>query len=629
MEKKLLILSFLFFFSSGLQAEESLIRLTDFPIFVRYNSNSQSLNEVWDESNAKKMQIEDKYIVIKPKIENKIFPIFVLNPTFQTIVVQIQIPNSILKDFQNPSFTISQIGESWTVYTNSEKVSEEIYYTNKKKSNVIIPIINRQAIEYKKNDLTLIHIKIFGEVHSFNFSMTISENDLIAETQKLIAQKSEIFPFFSAGVFFVLGFYLTTLYIRVRRYRAVLYFGIFHIFYSILTFSMSNFAYDHYSIHGIVQKTETISLYFSFLFIVYFHDIYLINRFNIITKLNTVISIVCIFFTLFFYTYFPNLIIILFAIEYIQLLCYIYLMYRILKSKFRKNKSKLGFGAFLRIFLGNRIGILIIIILIMATAIGIETSIKFTFGVQTYLVLITALLYSIFMAFYIIQKIDNSVLQRVQLLSSLQLEKKQNLIEREISIQKEREKNFLDIHDETSADLTFLNLRFKKLIQENELSQNIGKDILEILDRISMGIREKLNSYQDLSFMIENFGFGIKLLLLRKYEAIKKIVEIDISSIEGYPFNFTPDRFDKIAKIVREVANNDCKYGIGESKWKFEILNGTLEINLLSQSSYLAEKRNTRIGFFNIQKIAEQNNFKIEESNQQDRYSIRIAIPFL
>jgi len=603
------------------------ILLSELEIYYREGFSEISTKQVWSKSDSLPIFFEGKDTISLPfSNELPIYSLFQKETVSKEFSIQIRIPSSEMRNLQNPGLKIYQIGENWEIFLNGTRINDQFKDGRFKSKPLLVPLPIYLQSHSQNGNFETVTLRIKGISLSPNFGIILHKEDQIENYSKLQFDNIEIFPFFSSGIFLILGIYLVYLYTRVRRSREVLYFGIFQLLYSFYTITLSNYANLWLNNLKLLQIMETNILFLAFIFIVCFHDRFLLNKIQPFSKFVISFSLFILLLNTGMHDYFPNLVSILTVIETPQLFFYLFFMSKILRKDFAKNKRSTTPIPAWSVFIQNRAGVLILVIFFVASAIYFETFLEWTFKIKTPIVIIASISYSIFLAFFVIRKIEDGLVQKTKLQLNLLHEKKQFEFEKQLAIQNERKSTFSDIHDETSADLTFVKLRIEKLLSEASISKKNGEEILNLIQRISFGIRQKLISYDDERNISESFAEGVKLLLLRKYESVGKKVFIDTVNIEEQAFSFPYKTIDSLCKILREIANNDIKYGKNDSVWKFNADQQSLLISFRSESIFNELHTTRGLGHKNIKILAKDIGFQISEFFESSYYHLQLVI---
>ncbi|WP_125232076.1 hypothetical protein [Leptospira brenneri] len=541
--------------------------------------------------------------------------------------IQIQIQQQLISNFYQPAIQINQIGEGWEFFIFNEKIAEQKRYIRKRSTNIILPL--NKAITFDEK-MILVNIHLYGEKTSPNLDIKLGATNFVFEYSNQITRNNDAMIPFSSGIFFVLGVYLIIIFYRIRKFKTVLFFGIFQIAYSIFFFTLSDYAQNEFIFKETIPKIRIIILYLSFLSIIYFHDYYLINKLSWITKFNSVVVFLSCLLVIIDYEKFQNLDQVLVVWETPQLFFYFYLILKIIKSDIIKKKrtyQKFNLLDKFRLVTQNRASTLFILLLALAFSIYLETIFEWYFKIQTPIVPLTSITYSIFMASFIIRKLEKASVQNTFLKVALMHEKFSYQLEKEIFIEKERLKTFTDIHDETSADLTFLRLRIESLTEKGDMDDSNAETLIKAIKRIADGIREKLNYFYDTKALKENLIDGLHLLLLRKYEPNAKTTRINKISSAYNSQNFVFQHIETLSKIIREIANNDIKYGIGVSHWNLIRQPDKIQIEIISQTRYRNNEMHIGFGEENIRTALFEINLKLENKSSDDLFHWVLTIP--
>lgn len=602
------------------------IYLKSFKIFFREGFEKQSTHEIWTEKDSVPIVIDEGYIPIPIREKNLFLNPLKIKKQMSEFSIQIQIPRSLLSHYSIPGLKIYQIGEFWEVFQDQYVIERHLTTEPNKRKNFIFPLMVERTQSESLATFITITLRVKGNSLSPNFGLIFNEGDKIEEYSKIQMENIEIFPFFSAGIFLLSGIYLIYLYNRIRRNKEVLFFGVFQLLYFVFTLSLSNFANVWIGNSDLSLWLETNSMYLSFLSIVYFHDFYLLNGIQKLTKIVTIFVILVLVFYFFFQDQFPNLASILFIFETPHLIFYLIAMSKIISKGYAKNKISKNPVSKWKVFLYNRAGVLSLVILSVASAIYFETVLELTLKIKTPIVIISTILYSLFIGFLIIRRIEDALIQKTKLQLNSIFEKRQFELDKIQAIQTERKHTFSDIHDETSADLTFIKLNLQKFIKEKQIAEEHGNEILQLVNRVILGIREKLQSLDDEKNISKDLVTGIMFLLLRKYQSVGKIVNWDTKSVEEKSFSLPTNTIVNLCRILREVANNDVKYGLGVSYWKIQHEEKWLIFELSAKTNYTESKTSIGYGYKSIQDLAKEMRAEVSEELKEDSYLFRMKL---
>lgn len=610
---------------SPLQADP--VYFSEANLFYRNGFASDSPNTIWTDADSERLTFaKESSISIPAGLDMLLNSQFVPENQTEEFSIQLQFKKEQIKHLKSPSLKLFKIGEKWELYQNGKSIYKSETDRNLKLKPFFTSLLPLELAKNQTEEILFLTLHVYGRKMSPNFGLVLQSSDKIDESTQILFETTEIFPFFTSAIFLLLGFYLNYLYVRVKQLKAVLYFGLFQLAYALLAFTMSNYAMHLFGDSSLVQLIETNAIYLSFLFIICFHDIFLLNKIQKLTKFSIAVSTIILLLNTFSNSYFPNLISVLTIIETPMLFFYLYVFYTLLKKDFTRNKRSKKPQAIYCVFFRNKAGILITIMLIIATAIYFETFLEWNFNVNTPLVLISTILYCVFMAMYVIQKLEDGLIQKATLTYARIHDKKQYELEKQLTIQRERELTFNDIHDETSADLTFVKLKIEKFVEEGALNPKKANEVLVLIHRISTGIRQKLQSFDDERNVRDNLADGLTLLLLRKYESTGRIINIDTDKIENLSFNFSKKKIENLCKIIREIANNDSKYGEFTSTWNFYPEKSFLVIELISISKFRKGDVLPGLGHKNIEKLATEIDASITESKDGSDYKIQLKL---
>ena len=144
-------------------------------------------------------------------------------------------------------------------------------------------------------------------------------------------------------------------------------------------------------------------------------------------------------------------------------------------------------------------------------------------------------------------------------------------LEKELAVQKERQKIFVDIHDHMGSNILDLKKSLSELSQTtSNKSDNLDK-AKQAIYKLEDNLRMKMYSIEDLEILRKDPLNGIRLLVIRRYATYDR--EINFFCEEAL-YDITENRFSNklievLFSISQENGTNDLKYGYGLSEWKF------------------------------------------------------------
>jgi signal transduction histidine kinase len=141
----------------------------------------------------------------------------------------------------------------------------------------------------------------------------------------------------------------------------------------------------------------------------------------------------------------------------------------------------------------------------------------------------------------------------------------------QLFIIQERENIFFDIHDHIKGDITELGLLLEE-IKTYPVPTNVSDQASLILKKILSGIKSRMFMLEDKQLLETNFINGLQMGLLRRYNALNRILIFEVEDSDLDIINASTSGFKSLFySITTEVSNNDLKYGFGESSWKIQL----------------------------------------------------------
>jgi|GEM_PF-4840193 len=191
------------------------------------------------------------------------------------------------------------------------------------------------------------------------------------------------------------------------------------------------------------------------------------------------------------------------------------------------------------------------------------------FGVLIFILSLAFSAYDAIVAMYKILEKSKLNLQALVKERTKKIEENQKLIielEKKI-IKKEAEDTiFADFHDNFGARLLDLKLMIKK--SQNPL--NNAEQLVNQVEKIAKGLRNKIIQYEDEELMQKDFYMGLRSSLFHRYELHLRriIVKLEIEETELPKPNEA--QMLNLKAIFSEIASNDLKYGISDSISTFQ-----------------------------------------------------------
>ncbi|MCB1179300.1 MAG: hypothetical protein KDK36_17095 [Leptospiraceae bacterium] len=208
---------------------------------------------------------------------------------------------------------------------------------------------------------------------------------------------------------------------------------------------------------------------------------------------------------------------------------------------------------------------------------------------------------------------------------------KVNILEKELAVQKERQKIFTDIHDHMGSNI----LDLSKILNSFSSNVNGDKDNLEkaklSLSKIEDNLRMKMYSIEDLEIFRKDPINGIRLLIQRRYSIYKREIYFycDSSLLEMPPEYFSRHKMETLFSISQENANNDLKYGKGESEWNFFPDRDYLCLEIKSETTYDFHSSEIGNGKKNIHLRLKELNGYCFQCLEEGKFHARYFVPLV
>ncbi len=219
-----------------------------------------------------------------------------------TLMTKFILTGDFLKNNESPALYIASIGNNYEIYLNGNRIINEMFitsdgysYKHKWRRGLFLPI-NSQHLKIGEN---VIIYHIAGEKHSDSHGLIIQEPYIFGNLNKILENRSELFPLILMFLYFFVGLYHIFLFTIRRSERYNLYFGLFSVGVFIYLFSRTNLIYSFIDNSLIIKRLEFSVLYMIVVFIMMFHDTFTINKIRKFTYITAVFSFVISFLTLF------------------------------------------------------------------------------------------------------------------------------------------------------------------------------------------------------------------------------------------------------------------------------------------------------------------------------------------
>ncbi|MCB1143862.1 MAG: hypothetical protein KDK54_16550 [Leptospiraceae bacterium] len=204
-----------------------------------------------------------------------------------------------------------------------------------------------------------------------------------------------------------------------------------------------------------------------------------------------------------------------------------------------------------------------------------------------------------------------------------------NSLEKELAIQRERQKILTDIHDHMGSNIMDLGRVFTKINTEGSIPVEDLENAKLSLQKLEDNLRLKLYSIEDLEIFKKDPINGIRLIILRRYSIYNREINIfcDMDS-----FDLSLGGLDRVLaegmfSIAQETANNDLKYGYGLSKWNFFLENNKLNLEIVANSNYKKENESIGNGKKNIPIRLKELNADAKHYEEEGIFHVKYTFP--
>lgn len=240
--------------------------------------------------------------------------------------------------------------------------------------------------------------------------------------------------------------------------------------------------------------------------------------------------------------------------------------------------------------------------------------------------IIANMVYVIFQSLFI----SNYFIASIKRTSELNLKiQEQN----QLALQQQRSEMQFMVHDQLGAGLTDLKVFLERTEREKKIPipEFFSKDLLERINRIISALRNQLLQIEDFDLINENFLTAVNLTLLRRYSDAGRELEFAVAEpSQKYFQNLKLDAenrkfYANLYNMMYELATNDIKYGIGESKWSVHISGGVLFIEQSNEIQHKLEKTLQPDLKSVRNRLSEMNGF-LELENGKDVFRVKIQL---
>lgn len=203
-------------------------------------------------------------------------------------------------------------------------------------------------------------------------------------------------------------------------------------------------------------------------------------------------------------------------------------------------------------------------------------------------------------------------------------------LEKELAVQKERQKIFVDIHDHMGSNILDLKNSLSELSQSiPDRTDNLEK-AKQAIYKLEDNLRMKMYSIEDLEILRKDPLNGIRLLVIRRYATYDR--EINFFCEEAL-YDITENRFSNklievLFSISQENGTNDLKYGYGLSEWKFLRYKENICLEIISPTGYTIDHKGAGNGKRNIAiRLREIGGYDLY-CEDKDKFHSRFYFPF-
>lgn len=176
-------------------------------------------------------------------------------------------------------------------------------------------------------------------------------------------------------------------------------------------------------------------------------------------------------------------------------------------------------------------------------------------------------------------------------------------LEKELAVQKERQKIFVDIHDHMGSNILDLKNFIEDIASDEKNDDIIIKKAKFTINKLEDNLRMKLYAIEDLEILRKDPLNGIRLLILRRYSIpnreINFFCEEDLYEIPRS--SFSEKLVEVLFSVSQENATNDLRYGSGLSEWRFFLRKQNLCLEMISSTNYTIDHKGSGNGRKNIE----------------------------
>ncbi len=234
--------------------------------------------------------------------------------------------------------------------------------------------------------------------------------------------------------------------------------------------------------------------------------------------------------------------------------------------------------------------------------------------------------------FYLRLRDAKEILEKELHAKKQELEKEQEAkinLARQIAIQSERTAIFSDLHDEIGQKALDLNILSQTQSKTQEEWEKNFQKIRVLSESLLLSVRYRFHHREDLELLSQDFQLGIHLFLLHRYELHQRRIIVEFSNdaeFKGYSIEFQ----DNLFQLIRELTNNDLKYGPSGVTANLEFQNkpNYLSIDFRSQTNFHSRSSSRKDSDRSIFLRVTRMKGTIEESLDDTSYGLKIQIPF-
>lgn len=541
------------------------------------------------------------------------------------------------KEYESLCIFLERIGIGWEVYLNGHllrsEISENADGTVKHRSErfPIIPIPS--GILRKGQNILVFHLA--GDIRDTYLSLFLNSPE-ITPIEDAVRRQLDLKRSYIHFSYWMMGFLFLVIFFFNIRYRFNLYLALGLLCYAVFRFSDSHYAYEHFGDSLIPLRILAAALsLMSGIMMMYIN--YLVDE-----KSHWIVRItagayavlgVCAFSL-------PHSFIMPFAfnIGNISIFAFAYLIaYRIIYTagkkiyqtyaELHKNGERHPFLNSISHNWRNSSEFILSVSLLMAySSLIIDYNDYELYGMHSYSSDFTFAFFYVFMAVFIYKIRSATEEKRNTEIQQLKFENEKAVLERENAILFERESIFSDIHDNLGGKLLDLSIRLSGLSEERPLDAESKRTLRASVQDVQKKLRSRLLEFEDRHTMEKDFTTGLKFFISRRYFNADRILIFESETvIKQSPIK--PENMNHFLSIIHEIANNDLKYGTGQSSWKIKKDKNCLSIIIESQTVWAKGRISEGKGHGTIKKRASVINSEFYEETFSGKYKAELIVP--